>query len=182
MEKLIFEIDGEHMFMFIGAMTLVVLLFIVLVVVISNLKIKTYRDVFENIQADSQEKSYEITTLQSELETVKIKNAQYEQELEQFSQTKDKLTNTEETLVSLRNRHIELEKLESQTKVKFENIHSMYEKLLKEYKDIKENFELLSEKNTKLRINNARLLIKLEREESLSPSVNKYSTNNKKES
>ncbi len=172
MDELISKVSDDSMLMFIGAMALVVLLFIVLVVVVSSMRVKTYKDRFINVQIDNQEKEKLIAQLQKELQVIKIKNAQNEQELQQFSHTKDKLCLTEETLLVSQKEANELEKLQSQTKAKLDNTESMYEKLSDEHKTFQERFDALNEDNSKLRINNARLLMKLETEARFASQMN----------
>lgn len=164
MDELVTKIGSDSTLMFVGAMALVVLLFIVLVVVVSSMRVKTYKDRFINIQIDNQEKEKLIAELQKELQVLKVKNARNEQELQQFAQIKEKLSVTEEGLkVSQKEAH-ELEKLQSQTKAKLENKESMYETLQSEHTTLGERLEGLNEENSKLRVNNARLLMKLETE------------------
>ena len=172
MDELVTKIGSDSTLMFVGAMALVVLLFIVLVVVVSSMRVKTYKDRFINIQIDNQEKEKLIAELQKELQVLKVKNAKNEQELQQFAQIKEKLSVTEEGLkVSQKEAH-ELEKLQSQTKAKLENKESMYETLQSEHTALGERLEGLNEENSKLRVNNARLLMKLETEVRFSSQTN----------
>ncbi len=173
MDELVTKIGSDSTLMFISAITVVILLFIVLVVVISSMRVKSYKDRFVNLQIDNQEKEKLISELQKELQVFKIKNAQNEQELQQFSQTKEKLLDIEAALTGFQKEHSELEKLQSQTQAKFENIENMYENLLTEHKNLQERFEQLTEENSKLRINNARLLMKVETEARFKSEMNR---------
>ncbi|WP_295420809.1 hypothetical protein [Sulfurovum sp.] len=172
MDELVTKIGSDSTFMFIGAMVLVILLFIVLVVVVSSMRVKTYKDRFINVQIDNLEKEKLIAQLQKELQALKIKNAQNEQELHQFAQVREKLSLTEEALRVSQKEANELEKLQSQTKAKLENMENMYENLQSEHTRLQERFDNLNEENSKLRVNNARLLMKLEKEEGLVSQVN----------
>ena len=62
------------------------------------MRVKTYKDRFINTQIDNQEKETQIIELQKELQALKIKEAQNEQELQLFGETKEKLGVTEEKL------------------------------------------------------------------------------------
>lgn len=171
MDELVSKIGSDSTFMFLSAMAVVILLVIVLVVVVSSMRIKTYKDRFVNTQIDNQEKEKLIFSLQEELQVLKIKNAQNEQELQQFTQTKEKLETTESSLNAMQISRNELEKLQSQTKAKLENIESMYAVLLENHKTFQERFDVLQEENSKLRINNARLLMKVETEERMAANT-----------
>ena len=164
MDDLICKISNDSTMMLTAAIALVVLLFIVLLVVITSMRVKGYKDRFINTQIDNQEKEKQIVELQQELQALKIKNAQNEQELHFFAQTKDKLDLTEEKLNTIQRMHNELEKLQGQTKSKLEHVEEKHDTLLEGHKVVQERFESLQEDNSKLHINNARLLMKLESE------------------
>ncbi len=176
MDELIAKIGNDSTLMFTGAISLVVLLFIVLVVVVSSMRVKTYKERFLNVQIDNQEKEKLIAELQKELQVLKIKNAQNEQELQQFAQTREKLGLTEEALQVSQKEANAFEKLQSQTKAKFEHTENMYEKLQSEHKSLQERLESLNEENSKLRVNNARLLMKLETEARFASQLNNRSS------
>jgi len=164
MDDLLKQIGGDSTLMFTAAIALVVLLFIVLLIVITSMRVKSYKDRFINIQIDNQEKEKQIADLQNELQSLKIKNAQNEQELQQFAQTREKLQLTEEGLSKLQHSSNELEKLQGQTQSKLEHMEEKYHDLLQEHTQLQERFEAVQEENSKLHINNARLLMKLETE------------------
>ena len=172
MDELVTKIGSDSTLMFVGAMALVVLLFIVLVVVVSSMRVKTYKDRFINVQIDNQEKEKLILALQKELQVLKVQNAKNEQELGQFSQTKEKLSLIEEGLLVSQKEAHQLEKLQSQTKANLENREGMYEKLQSEHTALEERLEGLNEENSKLRVNNARLLMKLETEARFASQLN----------
>ena len=172
MNDLLCKIGSDSNYMLAAAMALVLLLFIVLMVVITSMRVKTYKDRFINTQIDNHEKENQIMELQSELQALKIKEAQNEQELQLFSETKEKLAHTEEGLSALQKSSNELEKLQGHTQSKFEHIEDKHDNLLEEHKLLQERIESLQEDNSKLHINNARLLIKLETEVRLAMQSN----------
>lgn len=165
MGEWIAKLSSDPTWMFIGAMALVVLLFIVLVVVVSSMRVKSYKERFVNVQIDNEAKAKEISELQRELQALKIQNAKQSQELQQFAQIREDLLSTQTELEALRKRYHELEKLQSQTDAKLEHTEALYAKLQEEHRTFQERFDTISEENSKLRINNARLLMKLETEE-----------------
>ena len=172
MNDLLCKIGSDSNYMLAAAMALVLLLFIVLMVVITSMRVKTYKDRFINTQIDNHEKENQIMELQSELQALKIKEAQNEQELQLFSETKEKLAHTEEGLSTLQKSSNELEKLQGHTQSKFEHIEDKHDNLLEEHKLLQSRIESLQEDNSKLHINNARLLIKLETEVRLAMQSN----------
>ena len=172
MNDLLCKIGSDSNYMLAAAMALVLLLFIVLMVVITSMRVKTYKDRFINTQIDNHEKENQIMELQSELQALKIKEAQNEQELQLFSETKEKLAHTEEGLSTLQKSSNELEKLQGHTQSKFEHIEDKHDNLLEEHKLLQDRLESIQEDNSKLHINNARLLIKLETEVRLAMQSN----------
>lgn len=164
MNELIMKIQGDSTLMLMAIIAVVVLLVIVLTVVVSAMRVKTYKDRFWNVQVDNKEKAEYIVTIERELQEYKIKNAKNQQELAQFADTKTTLKTTEENFISLQKNSNEVEKELSQTKAKLESAEGIYENLTQEHVTLKERFEAIMEENAKYRINNARLLMKLESE------------------
>ena len=180
MQDLLSEIQNDPTLMFISVIALVVLLIIALVVVVSSMRVKIYKDRFINVREDNNDKAERISSLEKELQEYKIKNASNEQELQQFSETKDVLNSTKESLSSTEKEFTELEKEQNQLSIKLENIQVMYDNLLDEHKILQERTEELQEEKSKLRINNARLLMKLETGEIFAAQLKQRSS--KKES
>jgi len=162
MQNWIEKFQHDSTFLFIVSIALVVLLVIVLIVVIYSTKSKTLAQKVAELQESLFEKERKIEKLEQELTALNIKNASNEQELQQFAETKGILGSKEELLASIQAKYNELEKLQSQTKIKLENIEDLYEKLSGEHKILQERNEILLEDNNKYRTNNARLLTKLE--------------------
>ncbi len=176
MQDLLSKIQNDPTLMFISVIALVVLLIIALVVVVSSMRVKIYKDRFINVREDNNDKSERISSLEKELQEYKIKNASNEQELQQFSETKDVLNSTKESLSTTQKEFIELEKEQNQLSTKLENIQAMYDNLLDEHKTLQERTEHLQEDNSKLRINNARLLMKVETGEMFAAQLNQRSS------
>jgi len=181
MNELIEKIQNDSTLMLMAVMAVVVLLVIVLVTLISAMRVKTYKNRWWNTQVDNNEKAEYIFSLESELQSYKIKNASNEQELSQFAETKEILKSTNESFLELQGRFNELEKELSQTKAKLESAEAIYEALLVEHKELKDRHEEILEGNSKYRTNNARLLMKLESEERHASSQQDMMTAHKKE-
>lgn len=179
MNDLICKVNSDSTYMVIVAIAIVILLFVVLMVVISSMRIKGYKDRFINSEIDNQEKEALIVSLQKELQDLKIKNAQNEQELQQFAQTKEKLSDTESKLEQLQISGNALEKLQSETRTELDHTLNTLAKLTEEHRALAEKFEVLQEDNNKLHINNARLLTKLESEARFASEMEKRSNNKK---
>ena len=171
MNEIIEKINSDPMLMLSSAIAVVVLLFVVLVVLVASMRVKTYRDRFINIRIDNMDKEKRIVQLEEELQELKIKNAQNEQALEQFGETKKRLFEREEMLVRTQKELAQTQSRLSQTKTQLENAENIYERLLAEHKSLKERFDTLNDENNKLHISNARLLMKLETEERFSSQL-----------
>ncbi len=164
MQELLLKIQNDSTLMLIAGIALVVLLVIVLIVVIFSTKVKSQSDKLWDFKELDKEKNIKIEMLEREIQTVKIRNASNEQELQQFLETKEALNATKELLFKLQNQYNELEIEQSQLKAKFESIDTLHTNLLSEHKLLQERHEHLVEDNSKHRVNNARLLTKLETE------------------
>ena len=162
MNELITKILGDSTLILMAIIAVVVFLVIVLTIIVSAMRVKTHKDRFWNVQVDNKEKAEYITKLEKELQEYKIKDAKNQQELAHFSETRTTLRTTEENFATLQKNTNELEKELSQTKAKLESAEGIYENLMQEHTTLKERFDGIMEENAKYRINNARLLMKLE--------------------
>ena len=181
MNELITKIQDDSTLMLMAIIAVVVLLVIVLTMVVSAMRVKTYKDRFWNIQVDNTEKAEYITAIERELQAYKIKDAKNQQELAQFMETKVLLQTTQENFTALQKNFNELEKELSQIKAKLESAESIYATLLFEHKELKERNHEVLENNSKYRTNNARLLMKLESQERHNSSQKDMMTSHKKE-
>ena len=179
MNDIVCKISNDSGYMVMVAIAIVILLFVVLMVVISSIRIKSYKDRFINTEIDNQEKEALIADLQNELQNLKIKNAQNEQELQQFAETREKLGDTESKLEHLQTAHNALEKLQSETRAELDHTLNIFGKLTEEHKALNEKFEAVQEDNNKLHVNNARLLMKLESEARFASEMEKRSNHDK---
>lgn len=175
------DIENDYTLMLVSGVALAVLLIILLVIVVSAMKVKTYKDRYWNTKVDNEEKTDHISALEHELQDCKVKNANSEQALEQFGQTKETLKSTSETLSGLQEKYHALENELAQVKTDLENAREIHTALLEEHHTLKERYDLAVEDNSRYRTNNARLLMKLESEERQSASRNDRMSRQQKE-
>jgi phage-related tail protein len=164
MEELIRKIGEDPVLMFAAAVAVVILLFVLLVVIVATMRVRSYRMRFENIRIETVEKSERIEELQKTLNEVNLKNAQYTQELKQFGDVKERLMQKEKEAEQLHEALSQTKSELSQTQAQLEATKERLDALQEEHKALQERFETVTEENNKLRINNARLLTKLESE------------------
>jgi len=164
MQETLINIQNDSTMMLIAGIAIVVLLAIVLVVVVSAMRVKAYKDRFQNLLIEIKEKSEYIKTLEKELEASKVEHANNKKELKLFEETKEILKKEKSNYKSLdivfKSNQKELDKARvtlGATKIKLET-------LIREHDDLKEELKTSLEANSKLRANNGRLLIKLEKE------------------
>ena len=165
MQETLAVIQNDSTLMLIGGISIAVLLAIVLVVVVSAMRVKVYKDRFKNLLFENKEKAEHITKIEKELQEYKIKDAKNKQELAQFDETKTTLKTANASYLSLQTQFNENEKELSQIKAKLEAKEGLHDSLNKEHEALKERFDVVAEENTKYRTTNARLLMKLENEE-----------------
>lgn len=165
MQGLILKMQDDFNWTFMAGLALAILLFIVLVVVVSAMRVKTYRDRFSDISLDNTDKSEAILTLEEELKALKATNDHNEQILKEFAKTKEMLKTTQETLLGLQENYTLLEKEFSQAQNQLLALQNTYEDATKEHLILKAQYGTLQEDSNRLRINNSRLLMKLQSEE-----------------
>lgn len=165
MQELALKMESDFTWTFMAGLALAILLFIVLVVVVSAMRVKTYKDRFVDVSLDNTEKTDTIAALENELKALKIKNAHNEQTLKAFAQTKELLKTTDDALLALQQNYATLENELAQTITRFETLQAMHQTLTQEHFIFKEQYDALQEDNNRLRTNNARLLMKLQSEE-----------------
>ncbi len=156
------QIENDSTLMLTAGVALAVLLIILLVIVVSAMKVKTYKDRYWNTKVDNEEKTAYISALEQELQAYKVKNSNNEQELEAFAATKETLAATNETLSTLQEQHSALEKELGQVKADLTKAQQAHTVLLEEHERLKEQQVVVLEDNNRYRTNNARLLMKLE--------------------
>jgi DNA repair exonuclease SbcCD ATPase subunit len=177
MNEVVEKLNSEPLLMLSSAIGVVLVLFVVLTVVIANMRIRTYKNRFVNTRMDNEAKEKTISELQQELQMLQSLNERKSHELEQFDTVKLRLQETELALKETQDALAKLDKLQGQTQTKLENSEQMYAALKEEHEALKERLEVLSEENNKLRVSNARLLIKLDTEEQFASQLQRRGGN-----
>jgi len=126
------------------------------------MRIRGYKERFVTVRLENEEKKKDIEKLQNALQQCKAELAENTQRLQRFSQTDERLRTTEISLQNFQKEVKELQERYSRTKAKLEKSEANNALLLQEYASMKERLKSLHEENGKLRLNNARLVMKLE--------------------
>ena len=164
MEDIIYNINNDLISMVLLAIAVVIVIFVLLMIVISSMRIKSYKDRYINTNIDNQDKENIIKKLEEELHNIKIINAKQEQKLQHYSETKDKLNHKEIKLDDIKISLNKLRNIESETRVELEHSIGNFENLNNKYKLLKQKFICIQDDNNKLRATNTRLLMKFETE------------------
>ncbi|MDQ7047384.1 MAG: type II secretion system protein [Sulfurovum sp.] len=164
MQKFLEIIQNDSSLMLFTLIALIVFMVIVLVVIISSMRIKTYKNRYWNIEIDNKEKIAYIEQIEEDLQAYKIQNASDTQSLLQFDETKEILKSNTEDFLLLQGEYNEREKELSQVRAKLEGAESLYILLSNDYKELQSHNRRIQEENNKSHINNARLLMKIENE------------------
>jgi predicted nucleic acid-binding Zn-ribbon protein len=167
MQAIFLAFQNDSTLMLIVSMGIVSLLVILLMMVLSAMKIRTYKENFDLLKEENDENHDYIEALKVQLEGLQSTNQSHEKTLEVFSDTKETLEKTENALATLQEEYTVLTKELSNLKGVLEETQTTYNTLQEEHLKIKEHHDTLIEENNKHRTNNARLLMKLESEERL---------------
>ncbi len=162
MNALIAKISGDPVLMLSAAVGAVVILFVVLVVIIATMRVKTYKDRFVNTEIDNIEKEKHIAELEHELKRYQMDNAQQAQLLKAFDDTKSRLNDALEKFSQTERVLSETQKALARTEAELANANERYDAIKQEHEALQERIETVQEENNRLRVNNARLLMKLE--------------------
>lgn len=162
MQEIIQMVENDSVAMLFAIIAGVVLLIIFLVLLVSFLKVKSYKDKFWNLEIDNVEKEESIDTLRQDLQNYILLTTSQEEDLKDFERTKQKLTDTAQSLKALKSDFNALKKEFSKKSTQFNTLSTVYQDLEKEYRALEDNYQKLNSDNSKLNMNNARLLRKLE--------------------
>ncbi len=164
MQESLINIQSDSTMMLMAGIAIVVLLAIVLVVVISSMRIRGYKESYQNLLIELKEKSEYIKTLEKEAEASNVEHAKNKKELSLFDETKQKLN-------KINIDHKALKASFNENKNELDKSIGTLNALKKEHKilmdvheSLKEELNTSLEENSKIRTVNARLLTKLENE------------------
>jgi len=162
MNELIAQIQNDSTLMLIVGVSIAMFLVIFLVVVISAMRIKIYKDSYRSIKAKNIDIEEELSRLEKELKVYKITDAKNKKELMEARKIIQRLENDLNDYPALQksanHTNITLKNTQSELEVSY----SKYELLEAQLADLKQLHSTLTEEQVKCRTNNARLLVKLE--------------------
>lgn len=161
MQEVISRIQDADILLFIGAIAVVVFLIVVLVIIISFLRIKVYKDSYKNFLLEKTVNLKNIARLEQELEIAELQIARDLVSLKSFSDTRAKLKAVSEANARLELSYTESKNTLTETSSALEVYENKYTILSNASTKLKEEVTKLSEENVKCRANNSRLLMKL---------------------
>jgi len=162
MNEVIMELQSNPRLMLLAIIAVVVLLVIVLTIVVSTMRVKTYKDRWWNLMVENKEKDEHIAMISNELKASKIQNSESIQELSEFKEIKNRLERTQEDFISVQHNFNDKERELGQLYMKLKKLEAMHESLVGAHRELQEKNKILFEDNGRYRVNNARLLMKLE--------------------
>ena len=171
MKELIQKISSDPLLMLSSAIGVVVVLFVVLVVIIAYMRIKVYKERYLNTNLDSREREQRIETLEAEVHRLNRETMEQAQQLEAFSETKITLMQTRETLETTQKTLAEEKQEHAKVIMALDTLKEKYRVLQEEHEKTKKGYHELAEENNKLRVNNARLLMKIDREDQMASAL-----------
>lgn len=162
LQEIITMVENDPTLMFIGAIALAVIIFIVMLVVITAMRVKVYKDRFVQMQAIAKHRAETISLLEVEMHAIQTKNETQEKDLALFSQTKKHLSDISIAHEKLGTAFQTQEKVLATTKANLEKEKGLHQQALDDFTALNAHTEKLTEENTRFRTNNARLVLKLE--------------------
>jgi len=162
MNEIIAQVQNDSTLMLIVGVSIAMFLVIFLVLVVSAMRIKIYKDSYRSIKAKNTEMAEDLSRLEKELKVYKITDQKNKKELQQASHT---ISGQKEDLsgyANLQKTHAENVKVLKTTEGKLDASYGKYKDLELKQIDLQERHDALMGENSKYRSNNARLLSKLE--------------------
>jgi len=162
MEAFITTIQNDSTLMLIVGVGVVIFLVIFLVLLISAMRIKLYKDRYRRIYTQNIDIIEERNTLEKELTVYKITDVKNKKELQHDKDTIYQLKIDIEGYLDLQQTHTKMVKYLKETEKKVEASSEKYKILELTQKDLQMRHDILMGENSKYRTNNTRLLSKLE--------------------
>lgn len=163
-EELIETIREDSTLMLIVGVGASLFLVVFLVLLVSAMRIKFYKNKYRRIDAENISISEIRTRLEQELKAYKITDKKNKNELAFFQSRIDALEIESREYASLKKSTYETEKILHQTQEKLDVSYAKNEALKEELTLLQEKHDKIMGENTKNRANNARLLRKLEQD------------------
>jgi len=164
MQETLATIQNDSTMMLIAGIAIVVMLVIVLVVVVTSMRVKSYKDRFQNLLIEKKEKSQYITKIEKELDVIRVKNTKQKTELSSFDETKTTLNKANEAYKTLEIKFDHTKKELEKITDKYEALKLKQEGLTQAHDEMEAKLAYALEESNKQRTSNARLLMKLEKE------------------
>jgi hypothetical protein len=162
MQELIATIQNDSTLMLIVGVGIAIFLVIFLVLLVSAMRIKVYKDNYRRIHAENIAIAEQRATLEKELKVYKITDQKNKKELQKAAQTIVRLEEDTKGYIALQSTHAKTVKRLKETENKLEASYAKYKDLELQQADLQERHDGLMGENSKYRSNNARLLSKLE--------------------
>lgn len=156
------NISSDTTTLFLVGLITAVALIIALVIFVSTIKIKSYKDKYITVNNLNIENEEEIEHLDNELQALKIESASDKQELSQFSETKELLKIANEKLSNLHNNFNEQSNELSSTKSNLHSTKETLDSLRVDFKELKDINAKLNDDTLRLQSTNSSLLTKVE--------------------
>ena len=156
------NISSDTTTLFLTGIIAAVALIVALVILVSTMKVKSYKDKYVDVNDIKNEQASYIEDIEHKLHSLEVENASDKQELSQFAETKETLTRVNEKLSLLHNKFNEQSNELSSTKSNLSSTKESLEELRGEYLALKELNGKLNDDTRRLQSNNSSLLMKVE--------------------
>ena len=162
MEEIISQIQNDSTLMLIVGVSTAVFLVIFLVIVVSAMRIKVFKDRYRRISAENLANIEALSNIERELKVYKITDQKNKREIAQDAKTIIRLEKDTKEYPALQVSAAKVDRALAQTKEELEDSYLKYAALQLELRNLQDRHETLTDENTKCRSNNSRLLTKLE--------------------
>ena len=162
MEEIVAQIQNDSTLMLIVGVSTAVFLVIFLVIVVSAMRIKVFKDRYRNIRAENLANIEALSNIDKELKVYKITDQKNKREIAEDAKTIERLKKDTKGYPALQKSAANVDKILEQTKEELEASYLKYAALQLQLTNLQNQHEKLTDENTKCRSNNSRLLTKLE--------------------
>ena len=162
MNELIAQIQNDSTLMLIVGISIAMFLVIFLILVISAMRIKGYKETYRSIKAKNIEIEEALSRLEKELKVYKITDQKNKKELQDASNTIARLEQDTKEYPALQISAAKTDNILIQTQEELKASYVNYKILQEKIEDLQARHNTLQDEQVKCRTNNARLLAKLE--------------------
>jgi predicted MPP superfamily phosphohydrolase len=161
-KEIVAQIQNDSTLMLIVGVSTAVFLVIFLVIVISAMRIKVYKDSYRRIKTENSELAEELSSIEKELKVYKITDNKNKKEIAEDAKTIKRLEKDTKEYPALQISAAKVDSVLFQTKEELDVSYVKYASLQLELANLQSRHKKLTDENTKCRSNNSRLLMKLE--------------------